>query len=123
MSSVVVRWVHDRKRVLESYASAGVFRRRVVTKQYLRPTCELSQDNKPMHGPSRQKNSIKGQADNMKVNDRHRLLAEALQDRNSDVNTTELLRELSSVDQDVRGSWISENLGHENLLTKEELYL
>lgn len=59
----------------------------------------------------------------MKVNDRHRLLAEALQDRNSDVNTTELLRELSSVDQDVRGSWISENLGHENLLTKEELYL
>lgn len=59
----------------------------------------------------------------MKVNDTNRLLVEALQDRNFDVNTTELLRELSSGDQDVRGSWISENLGHETLLTKEELYL
>ena len=58
----------------------------------------------------------------MKINDTSRLLLEALQDRNLGVNTTELVRELSSGDQDVRGSWINENLGHETLLTKDELF-
>lgn len=59
----------------------------------------------------------------MKINDTSRLLLEALQDRNLGVNTTELVREFSGGDQDVRGSWINENLGHATLLTKEELYL
>ena len=59
----------------------------------------------------------------MQDNNNSRKLIDALQDRNINVNTTELLRELSSVDQSVRGSWIEENLSRETLLTKEELSL
>lgn len=59
----------------------------------------------------------------MKVNDTNRKLVNALQDRNFNVNTTKLLRELSMGNQSVKGTWIEENLSHETLLTKEELSL
>ena len=59
----------------------------------------------------------------MKVDDANRKLIDALQDRNLDVNTTDLLCDSSSADQTARGSWIDENLGHDTLLTKEELSL
>ena len=59
----------------------------------------------------------------MQVNSSIWQLIDALQDRNINVNTTELLRELSSGEQSVEVSWIEENLCHETLLTKEELLL
>lgn len=59
----------------------------------------------------------------MKVNDTGRKLIDTLQNRNINVNTTELLRELSSGDQSVRGTWIEDNLSDETLLIKEELSL
>lgn len=59
----------------------------------------------------------------MKANDTDRKLIDALQNRNINVNTTELLRGLSSGDQSVRGTWIEDNLSDETLLIKEELSL
>lgn len=95
----------------------------MMTKQYLHWTCALFNFNKPTHVDHHKKNNLKSLAGNMKVNDANRQLLEALQDRNLSVDSKELLRDLSSEDQYVRGSWISENLGHETLLTKEELSL
>lgn len=59
----------------------------------------------------------------MKPNETNRKLIDVLQNRNINVNTTELLRGLSSGDQSVRDTWIEDNLSDETLLIKEELSL
>lgn len=73
-------------------------------------------------GPSRISLRLNAQS-KMTANDSDRKLIDALQDRNLNVNTAELLRELSSGNHSVIGTWIEENLSYETLLTKEELSL
>lgn len=52
------------------------------------------------------------------------LLISCIKDRNlgSDIDTSELLRAAGSGDEDLE-AWVQENLGHDTLLTKEELAL
>ena len=51
------------------------------------------------------------------------VLASCIEDRNLTLNTSELLREIESGEHPGLEAWVWENLGHETLVTKEELLL